>query len=125
MLQNLGVLIGRLLLALIFLVEGVLKLGNTAGVADYMAGHGVSPALLPLVIATEIGGGLLVAIGWLTRWAALGLAAFCLLAAAYFHRDMGDADQVIHAGKNLAMAGGFLLLAAFGAGSLSLDGRGR
>jgi putative oxidoreductase len=75
------------------------------------------------VIATELGGGLLVLVGLKTRWAALALFGFCLLTALFFHLG---ADQTIDFRKNLAMAGGFLTLAILCPGAWSLDGwRGR
>ena len=115
-------LAGRLLLALIFLVEGWLKVSDYAGTQSYMETHRVSGALLPLVILTELGAGLLVAVGLFTRWAAVALAGFCLLTALFFHMAP---DQAVHFYKNLAMTGGFLTLAAHGAGAWSLDGWGR
>jgi putative oxidoreductase len=90
-----------------------------------MEQHGVSSALLPPVILTELGGGLLVLFGLLTRWAAIALAGFCLLTGLFFHIG---ADQAIQLQKNIAMAGGFLALATVGAGPWSVDGwraRGR
>ena len=119
--QSLLALAGRLALSALFIYEGAIQIPQYDTVAAYMAGYGVSPALLPLVIATELGGGLLVAAGLWTRWAALALAGFCLLTALFFHFDLADADQVVHLFKNLAMAGGFLLLVGSGAGPLSLD----
>lgn len=114
-------LLGRLGLALIFVDEGWSTLGTYGATQDYMAGHGVSPGLLPLVIATELGCGLLVAAGLLTRWAAVALSGFCLLTALIFHRELGDPAQWINFYKNIAMSGGFLTLAAHGAGPWSLD----
>jgi putative oxidoreductase len=113
-------LVGRLLLAYLFVREGSGKIGDYAGVQDYMGQFGVSPALLPLVIITELGGGLLVAFGGFTRAAAIALAGFALLTAWFFHRA-DDPDSMIHFQKNLAIAGGFLVLAANGAGAWSLD----
>ena len=109
----------RAMLAYIFIVEGVGKIGGYAAVADYMLAHGVSSSLLPPVILTELGGGLLVLLGLATRWAAIALFGFCLLTAFIFH--MG-ADQAIHFQKNVAMAGGFLALVVAGPGAWSLDG---
>jgi putative oxidoreductase len=120
-LRDLSALAGRVLLALIFVVEGWLKVGNYSGTVAYMQAHGVAGVLLPLVILTELGGGLMVAFGLLTRLAALALASFCLLTAYFFHTDFADPEQVINLYKNLAMTGGFLLLAGFGPGTLSLD----
>jgi putative oxidoreductase len=118
-LQDSAVLVGRLLLSLIFVVEGWLKVADYSGTVGYMQAHGVPGVLLPLVILTELGGGLLVAFGLFTRLAAIALAGFCLLTALLFHMTP---DQAVHFYKNLAMAGGFLTLAAHGAGVWSLDG---
>jgi len=120
-LQNLVVLLARLLLAFIFVDEGWLKIANYTGTVGYMESFGVPGILLPLVILTELGGGLLVAFGLFARYAAFALAGFALLTALFFHWNFGDPDQVIHFMKNLAIAGGFLLLTAFGAGAWSLD----
>ena len=116
-------LLARAMLAYIFVVSGVIYIGQYADVADYMQANAVDGRLLPLVILTELGGGLMVLFGLKTRWAAIALFGFCLLTALFFH--MG-ADQTIHFRKNIAMAGGFLLLATFGPGPWSLDAwRGR
>jgi putative oxidoreductase len=116
-------LIARAMLAYIFIAEGAGKIVRYAGVAGYMEANGVDARLLPLVILTELGGGLLVLAGLKTRWAAIALCGFCLLTALFFHMGV---DQTIEFQKNVAMAGGFLLLATLGPGPWSLDGwRGR
>jgi putative oxidoreductase len=116
-------LLARAMLAYIFIVEGIGRIGGYAGVADYMQAHGVDGRLLPLVILTELGGGLLVLFGLKTRWAAIALLSFCLLTALFFHTG---ADQAIQLQKNIAMAGGFLALSLLGPEAWSLDGwRGR
>jgi putative oxidoreductase len=93
------------------------------GRVDYMQANGVDGRLLPVVILTELDGGLLVLVGLKTRWAAIALFGFCLLTALFFHLG---ADQAIHFRKNIAMAGGFLTLAILGPGAWSFDGwRGR
>ncbi len=114
------VLLSRAMMAIIFVVEGVGKITNYADVAAYMREHGVAPALLPLVILTELGGGLLVLAGFKTRWAAVVLAGFCLLTAVIFHLAAGETIEVQ---KNVAMAGGFLVLSTFGPGAWSIDAR--
>ena len=88
------VLLGRAMLAYIFIVEGYGKIAGYAGVAAYMRDHGVSSALLPLVILTELGGGLLVLAGLKTRWAAIALFGFCLLTALFFHLRRGSDGRV-------------------------------
>lgn len=114
-------LVARLGLAWIFLLEGITKLGNYAATAGYMQSNGVSASLLPLVILTELGGGLLVVLGLFTRVAAFALMGFCLLTALLFHSNLADMEQAINFNKNIAMAGGFLALVAFGGGAWSLD----
>jgi putative oxidoreductase len=112
-------LVARIMLSYIFIVSGASYIGQYASVAEYMQANGVNAQLLPLVITTELGGGLLVLVGLKTRWAALALFGFCLLTALFFHLG---ADQTFHFRKNLAMAGGFLTLAILGPGPWSLDG---
>jgi putative oxidoreductase len=120
---NAGVLIGRILLALIFIVSGSAKIKGYAGTAQQMTAVGIPGALLPLVIALELGAGLLVVVGWWTRTAAVALAGFTLLATYFFHLDLGNQQQVIHLLKNLAIIGGLLVLAASGPGAWSVEGR--
>lgn len=113
----------RVLLALIFIMAGVGKLGaGYAGTLGYMASMAVPGALLPLVILLEIGCGLALIIGWQTRWAAAALAVFTLATGVIFHSNFGDQMQMIMFMKNLAICGGLLLLYVHGAGSPSLDG---
>ena len=85
-------LLARAMLAYIFIVEGVGKIAGYAGVTDYMQAHGVDGRLLPLVILTELGGGLLVLFGLKTRWAAIALSGYCLLTALLFHLECGSND---------------------------------
>ena len=116
-------LAGRLLLALIFLIEGWVKLSGYAGAVAYMQKFGLPGFLLPGALAVELVGGLMIAIGWQTRLAALVLAGFCIVTALIFHTRLGETNELLHFLKDLAIAGGFLVLAANGAGALSLDGR--
>ena len=114
-------LLGRIMLAAIFLQSGYGKIGGYAGTQGYMEKFGVSGQLLPLVIAVELLGGILLVVGWMTRWAALALAGFTLIAALYFHTDFADRMQIIHFMKNLAITGGLLVLFGQGPGRWSLD----
>ena len=116
-----ALMLARALLAYIFVVEGGQKAVNYQAVAGYMSQHGVPGALLPLVILTELGGGLLVLVGYKTAWAAVALGGFCVLSALLFHMGAQDAIQFQ---KNLAMAGGFLALAVAGPGPWALDAWG-
>jgi len=114
-------LAGRLLIALIFILTGYSKIGGFEGTQAYMTAMGVPGALLPLVIITELLGGLLIVVGLFTRYAAFALAGFSILAAVIFHGDTSDQTQYLFLLKNLAIAGGFLFLVANGPGSISLD----
>jgi len=116
-------LAGRFLLAAIFIQEGWSKIGGYEETVAYMAKAGVPGLVLPAVIAVELLGGILIVVGWQTRLVAIGLAVFSILAAILFHMNFGDRNQAIHFMKNLAIAGGFLVLAAGGPGAWSIDGR--
>jgi putative oxidoreductase len=117
-------LIGRLLLAAIFLISGVGKIAAPAATAGYIAAMGLPLPALGVVVAVlvEVGGGLLLVFGFKTRLIALLLAAFSIVTGIVFHHAVGDQNQMIHLLKNFAMAGGLLQVAAFGAGALSIDG---
>lgn len=116
-------LAGRVLVAHIFLLAGLQKIGNYAGTQGYMESMGVPGMLLPLVILVEVGGAAALIVGWQTRWAAAGLALFCLLSAVLFHANFSDGVQMIMFMKNLSIAGGLLFIAAHGAGAYALDVR--
>ena len=118
-------LIGRLLMATIFVFSGLGKLAAPAATIGYIGAMGLPFPALGLVgaIGIEIGGGLLLAFGLQTRLVALALAAFSVVTGLIFHHAIGDQNQLIHLLKNLAMAGGLLQFAAYGAGALSLDAR--
>ena len=124
-LRSVAELGGRVLLAALFLIAGIGKIGSYAATAGYMAAVGVPTALLPVVIATEVLGGIAIAIGWKTRIVAFLLAGFTLLSALIFHSDFADQVQFVMFLKNVSIAGGFLLLVANGAGRLSVDGHGK
>jgi putative oxidoreductase len=116
-------LAGRLLLAVLFLLSGLGKLGAYGATAAYMSSVGVPGVLLPAVIATEVLGALAIMLGWKTRTVAFLLAGFSLLTAIVFHLNFADQTQLTNFLKNVSIAGGFLLLVAQGAGPLSIDQR--
>ncbi|MCG6932694.1 MAG: DoxX family protein [Gallionella sp.] len=116
------ILAARLLAAAIFIIAGYGKLGNYAGTQGYMAAAGVPGALLPLVIALELGGGLALLFGFQTRLVGFLLSMFCIATALIFHS--GAAQHIMFL-KNLSMAGGMLAFTVFGGGRASLDGESR
>jgi putative oxidoreductase len=121
--QKVSELAGRILLSGLFLLSGLGKLGAYSVTAGYMAAVGVPGALLPAAIALEVLGALAIILGWRTRAVAALLAGFTLVTGIIFHSNFGDQIQMIMFLKNVAIAGGFLLLVANGAGPLSLDRR--
>jgi len=118
-------LAGRILLAHIFLLAGINKITGYNGTQGYMEAMGVPGMLLPLVILLEVGGAVAIIVGWQTRWAAYALALFSIVAAVIFHSNLADQIQMILFMKNLALAGGLLVLAANGAGAFSLEQRAK
>ena len=131
-LQNPLTLIGRMLLALLFVPAGFGKIGGFAGTVGYIASKGVPlPELAAAAaIGVELGLGLLLLVGWQTRWAALGIAIFTVVITFIFHNFWAlPAEQVIQQQqaffKNIAVVGGLLTVAAWGAGAWSLDGNQR
>jgi putative oxidoreductase len=104
----------RVLMSTLFLVSGVGKLGGVKETQKYMEAYGVPGYLLYPAAALEIGGGLMLLSGFHTRWLSLVLSGWCLLTAAIFHTDLQDQNQKINLMKNMAMAGGFLVLADMG-----------
>ncbi len=120
-----GMAAARVLLALIFVLSGLSKIGAPDATRAYMEAMHVPGALLWPTILFEVIGGLLVFAGYRTRLVAALFVGFCLVSAAVFHHQFGDEIQMIMFLKNVSMAGGFLLLASVGAGVLSLDARAR
>ncbi len=116
-------LAGRILLSLMFIQAGIGKIFGYEGTAAHMTENGVPAILLPLVILTEAGGGLCVLLGLWTRYAAIALAGFTVLAGLLFHYQPGDMMQMINFMKNITIAGGFLVLAGAGPGAYALDNR--
>lgn len=122
--------LGRVLLALIFITSGFGKITGYAGTQGYMEAMGVPGALLPLVILVELGGGIALLVGWQARLSAFLLAGFSLLSGFLFHylpslgmEGMEAQSNMISFMKNVSIAGGMLMVVAFGAGALSIDGR--
>jgi putative oxidoreductase len=118
---NFSLLAGRAMLSAMFIMAGFSKIGGYDGTAAYMESYSLPGLLLPAVIALEIFGGLAILLGLQSRFAALLLAGFTLLAALVFHSDFSQPMQSILFSKNIAIAGGFLMLVAHGAGEWSLD----
>ncbi|MBI5430509.1 MAG: DoxX family protein [Nitrosomonadales bacterium] len=115
----------RVMASAIFIVAGFGKLGaGYAGTQGYMASMGVPGALLPLVIALELGGGIALLLGFQTRLVAFLLAGFTIVAGLIFHSGADQMQQIMLM-KNFAIAGGLLAFTVFGAGRLSLDGETR
>ena len=121
--NNLYSLLGRIGLSAIFIISGLGKIAGYAGTQQYMESAGVPGGLLPLVIALEVGGGLAILVGFGARWLAPAMAAFTVAAAFLFHANFADQMQMVNFMKNIAIAGGFLTLAAQGAGAWSIDAR--
>jgi putative oxidoreductase len=128
--QDVIALVGRILVAYLFIPAGILKLMGFAGTVGYVASSGLP---LPqvgaaLAIVVELGVGIAFLLGYKTRIAAVVLAAFTVLAAVFFHKYWAVPEamkmmQQINFNKNIAIAGGLLGFAAFGPGRLSIDQR--
>ena len=128
--ESVAMFAGRIFLALLFVVSGVGKITGYAGTAAYMTSKGLPlvDVLLPLTILIELGGGLLLALGWKARWAAAALLLFLIPTTLIFHQFWGIDPklaqmQKIHFLKNVAIMGGMLMVLAMGAGAWSLDRR--
>ena len=126
--QDLPALIGRVMLAVLFLMAGLSKFGGLEGTAGYIASKGLPmPQVLAIGTAVvETVAGAMLIVGWQARWAALALAAFTVLASLLFHNfwAMPAEQQMMQQQafmKNFAIVGGLLLVFAFGPGSISFD----
>ena len=119
--------LGRALIGLPFLMSGFGKLAAYGATTAYIASVGLPlpPVGWATAVAFEIGGGLLLLLGFRSRVVALALAAFTLATAVFFHTNFGDKNQMIHFLKNVMIIGGLLQIAHFGAGAYSLDARMR
>ena len=114
-------LAGRLLLSLIFVHEGVVLAIHFEGTVKVMATLGIGLPLVVATIALQLGAGLSVGLGLQARIGAVLLGLFCLATAALFHTNFANQNELLHFEKDLAMSGGMFILAAAGAGALSLD----
>ena len=125
--SNSGVVpfVGRILVAAIFILSGLGKIGAPAATQGYIAAMGLPAPLLAYIgaVAIELGGGLLLLAGYRTKLIAAALALFSVVTAFVFHHALADQNQMIHFLKNFAMAGGLLQFVAYGAGRISVDGR--
>lgn len=119
------VLIGRILLSIIFIMSGFGKLAALGGTAGYFGSLGLpAPMLVAILVGLlELVGGLAILFGVFTRYSAYALAAFCIASGLIAHANWADMMQVIQFQKNLALAGGLLVLAAFGPGAISVAAR--
>lgn len=120
-LQALSAPIGRLLLSMIFIFSGFTKIIGYAATQGYMEAMGVPGMLLPLVIAVELLGGIAILLGFKARLVAILMAGFSVVSALLFHQFWIDESQMNPFMKNIAMAGGFLMIFAHGAGAYSID----
>ena len=121
--KGLAPLIGRILIAQIFLASGFGKIMDFAGTQQYMASYGMPLTALLLfgAIVFELGGGLSLLLGYKARWGAIALIVFLIPTTLIFHTEFAERMQQIQFMKNSAIIGGLLVLAQFGAGPLSLD----
>ena len=119
-------LIGRALLAAIFLMSGLNKVMNPEGTQQYMMSMGMTWATTLFylgAIVLELGGALALLLGYCTRIGVWALIVFMIPTTLIFHSNFGDQNQMIHFLKNIMMTGGLLQIAHFGAGRYSLDAR--
>ena len=116
-------LLGRILIAAIYILSGFSKLTAPAATAGYIASAGLPLPYAGVAVAVlvELVGGILLILGYQTRIVALAMALFTVATAVFFHSNFADQNMFIHFFKNIAMTGGLLQVVAFGAGSLSLD----
>lgn len=120
-LTDLSLLTGRLLLSLLFVHEGLELASHFDSAAKAMAALSVSSPLLIGTIALQLGAGIAVGVGFLTRLGAVCLGLFCLATAALFHTNFASQNELLHFEKDLAIAGGMFALAIAGAGEISLE----
>ncbi len=122
LLQQYGPLVGRILLSVIFIIAGAKKIFGFAGTAGYMASKGLpmTEVLLVLTIIIELGGGLMILVGYQARWAATAIFFFLIPVTVVFHPVWADPEQFNAFFKNLAIMGGMMYIMVYGSGPLSL-----
>jgi putative oxidoreductase len=127
-LNRYGPLVGRLMIAAIFVGSGFRKITGFDGTVGYIASKGLPLPQLAAIAAiiVELGGGILLILGWKTRWAAAAMCIFTVVAALIFHNFWAvpaeqAQNQMIHFMKNICMAGGLLYVVVFGSGPLAVD----
>lgn len=120
-----AILLGRVLLSSLFLFAGFGKLTDIAGTAGWFGSIGLpAPTIVAVLVGLlELVGGLAILVGFQTRIAALALAAFTVAASLIAHTNFADQVQLLMFLKNISITGGLLVLAAFGAGALSIDAK--
>ncbi|MGH6708810.1 MAG: DoxX family protein [Bradyrhizobium sp.] len=121
--DDIVLLVGRLLLAWIFLHEGAFLLANYSASSAALAKMGAPSFALAPVIALQLVAGVSIAAGWYARCGALALGLFCLATAVLFHSNFAIRNELLHLEKDIAIAGGMFVLAVCGAGRWSMDGR--
>lgn len=119
--EDVGLLVARILMPILFITAGWGKITGYAGTQQYMEAMGVPGFMLPLVILLEFGGGLAILFGFLTRFTALFTAGFTILTAFLFHSNFAEGVNQLMFMKNLSIAGGFLVLGLVGPGAYSID----
>lgn len=127
-LNRFGPLVGRILIALIFVLSGFGKITGFEGTVGFIASKGVPLPELAAIgsIIVELGGGIMLVLGWKARWAAAAMFVFTALAALIFHNfwavpaDQAQ-NQMIHFMKNISMLGGLLYVVVHGSGPISID----
>ena len=113
--------VGRVLLSILFLIEGLGKISMQENVIMYMENYGVPGILFIPATALEILFPIILIFGYKTKWAASVMAIFTFTVAIIFHTDFSDGMQMIFFFKDLAIAGGFMIIVAYGPGKISLD----
>ena len=113
--------LGRISLSLLFLIEGFAKIQVQENVIMYMEDYGVPGILFGPAIVLEILFPLLLIVGYKTKWAALIMALFTFTVAIIFHTDFSEGMQMVFFLKDIAIAGGFMIIVAYGPGKISLD----